>query len=227
MKIIYTVTILFLFTQKVFAQNLTIGLSYNHLMAKQLDKAIETYNISRPFLKLKQNKLINGINGEIGYFFMSNKMIKQGIHFNYSFYNSKIRNENLLNVLSLHITNLNYVICFKLEKLKRLTPEIQLGATSSLLTRKINNEYLVIDDKKYISNGYGFNSGFKLTYVVFNRSSYSLAPYFFLGYTPFLFAPKNEAVINGTQHLITKNWTSLFNFKIGICYQLNRGTNRN
>ena len=90
----------------VSGQELKIDASYEYLYAYQWDKAIQTYNFSRPFEKEKQALLSNGINTSVSYIFKNKNHFKHGINFAYSFFQSAAENENFNNNLNLHFFNL-------------------------------------------------------------------------------------------------------------------------
>ena len=58
------------------AQKIEADLSYKYIFASNWDKAIQTYNFSRPFLTEKQPLFMHGINGSVAYIFKSeNKFV--------------------------------------------------------------------------------------------------------------------------------------------------------
>jgi len=200
-----------------FAQNLSVGLSYNYIYSKQYDKSIQSYNFSRPFLEHKQPLFMHGITSDISYIFKNGETFKHGIHVSYSFFGSKAINQNYSNYLHLHLVDLNYVI--RLEnrgKFKELFEEINLGASTSGLYRRINGEAFLVDDEKSKSMGIGVNIGVKVGYHLFKHPRHQLSPFVFYGYTPYLYAPKNEALINATQTLITKPYLNAMSFRLGF-----------
>lgn len=79
----------------------------------------------------------------------------------------------------------------------------------------------MVDDKKSKSLGIGGNIGVKIGYHLYKHNIHQFSPFVFLGYTPYIFSPKNEAVINATQELITKNYMYALNIRIGFTYEIN------
>ena len=205
------------------AQQLTTGLSYNYIYSKQLDKAIQTYNFSQPFLTKKQPLFINGLNASLAYVFSNEKQFKHGIHLSYSNFRSLASNENFNNLLNLHFINLDYLFHYENEeKFKKLYAELSAGFTGSGLYRKINGDAFEYDDKKSKSLGVGAAISLKIGYYLIQKSKSSLSSFVCLGYTPYLFAPKNEEVLNATKELTGKNWTGILNIQIGLKYHLKR-----
>jgi hypothetical protein len=62
------------------SQEIETDLSYKYMFASNWDKAIQTYNFSRPFLTEKQPLFMHGINGSISYIFKSENKFKQGLN---------------------------------------------------------------------------------------------------------------------------------------------------
>jgi len=205
-----------------FAQSISIGLSYNYLYSKQLDKSIQLYNFSRPFLENKQPLFINGITADVAFLFKNKKQIKHGINATYSYFGSEAKNINYSNRFNLHFINLNYLIYLaNAEKFKKLYSEIHMGVSSSALYRRLNGEAFMVDDKKSKSLGIGANIGAKIGYHLSKHNIHQFSPFVFFGYKPYIYAPKNEAVINATQELITKNYMYALNVRIGFTYKIN------
>ena len=62
-----------------FAQSISFGVSYNYLYSKQLDKSIQLYNFSRPFLENRQPLFINGITTDVAFLFETKKQINTAL----------------------------------------------------------------------------------------------------------------------------------------------------
>ena len=52
-----------------------------------------------------------------------------------------------------------------------------------------------------------------------------LSPFIALGYTPYLYSPNTEAVINQTKGLLEKNWTGALTGQIGFSFHLRKQVN--
>ena len=220
----YTLILLLLISgTNSFAQSISVGLSYNYLYSKQLDKSVQLYNFSRPYFEHKQPLFIDGITADVLYLFKNKKQIKHGITATYSYFGSKAINKNYTNRFNLHFVNLNYVIRLaNEEKRKHFFGEMHVGVSSSVLYRRLNGEVFLVDDEKYKSLGIGGNIGIKMGYHLYSHGMHQISPFVYVGYTPYLYAPKNEAVINATQELITKAYMYALNFRIGFCYEINK-----
>lgn len=223
MRPLSIIFILFIVGQPGFGQTISVGLAYNYLYAKPMNECIDVYNFSRPFLENKQKKLTHGISLDAGYLFEQSNPIKHGFCASYSYFGSVAKNTNHTNRFNLHLINLNYLIRFtNIKKISKLYTELHVGITSSVLNRILNGEAVRDDDKKITSMGIGGNIGFKIGYGLYKNNKHQLAPYIFCGYRPYLYAPKNESVINATQGLISTPFLNIMNFSLGVCYQFNK-----
>lgn len=217
--------ILFLLFEEItgFAQSLSVGWSYNYLHSKQFDRSIQSYNFSRAFLENEQPLFMHGLCLDINYVFKNEQPLKYGVHANYTYFGSKAINPNYTNYLHLHLVNVNYILRFENSgKFKGLYEEISLGASSSGLFRRINGEVFLVDGERFKSLGIGGNIGVKVGYHLFKYQTYKLSPFVFCGYIPYLYAPKNEAVINGTQTLITSPYLNSITLKIGLILDMTK-----
>jgi hypothetical protein len=208
------------------AQEFKADISYKYMFANQWDKAIQTYNFSRPFLIDKQPLLMNGLNASVSCVFKSPKKVKHGINLSYSYFRSLSENDNLENKLKLHFLNLGYVLHYeKTGKLEGLYIDFIISITSSALYRRVNGEAFKYDDTKSKAFGIGGDIGLKFGYYVKLKKKYYLSPFIALGYTPYLYSPNTEAVINQTKGLLEKNWTGVLTTQIGISFHLRKQVN--
>lgn len=201
------------------AQEFKIDVSYQYLYSGQWDKAIQTYNFSRPFLKEKQPLLMNGLNASSSYIFKNEKYIKHGLYLGYSYFRSLAENENLINKLNLHFVSIGYLLHYEnLEKHKGLYADLIISARSSVLYRKVNGEPFVYDEKRSKALGIGGDLQFKLGYCFNLKNKSYVSPLIAVGYTPYFYASNSESVINQTKTLASKSWTSILTVQLGIAY---------
>lgn len=206
------------------AQEWKIELSYKYMYAKEWDKAIQEYNYSRPFLTEKQPLLIHGANASGSYIFKSEKHIKHGINLAYSYFRSAAENEYLDNTLHLHGLNLGYILQYENpEKSKGLYIDLIIAATSSALLRNVNGEPFVYDDSQSKAFGIGGDLSCKLGYRMALGGQSSLSPFVLAGYTPYMYSPNTEAVINETKGLVGPNWTSILSAQVGLAFHMKTG----
>ena len=203
------------------AQEFKIDVSYNYLHSYQWDKAIQTYNFSRPFIAEKQPLLIHGLNSSLSYIFKSIKNFKHGINISYSYFRSSAQNENLENSLNLHFLNLGYLIHYdRIEKLKGVYTELIIAAKSSGIFRNINGAPFEYDETTSKAFGIGGDFCLKTGYYLRLKNKICLSPFISIACTPYLYSPNSEAVINQTKGLTIKNWTGILTTQIGLTFQI-------
>jgi hypothetical protein len=113
----------------------------------------------------------------------------------------------------------------KTGKLEGLYTDFIISITSSALYRRVNGEAFKYDDTKSKAFGIGGDIGLKFGYYVKLKKKYYLSPFIALGYTPYLYSPNTEAVINQTKGLLEKNWTGVLTTQIGISFHLRKQVN--
>jgi len=203
------------------AQEIEADLSYKYMFANNWDKVIQTYNFSRPFLTEKQPLFMHGINGSVSYIFKSENKFKQGINASYSHFNSYAENVNFVNQYNLHFLNVGYMLRYEsTEKLKGLTTDFILSASSSALFRNVNDEPFIFDDTRSKAFGIGGDLSVRTSYSFNLKNKIRLSPFVQIGYTPYLFSPNTEAVINQTSGLVSPNFTDIFSSQIGLKFRL-------
>lgn len=199
------------------SQEIEVDLSYKYMFANNWDKAIQTYNFSRPFLTEKQPLFIHGINGSVSYIFKSENKFKQGINASYSHFSSYAENVNFVNQYILHFLNVGYILRYEsTEKWHGLTTDFILSASSSALFRNVNDEPFIYDDSRSKASGIGGDLSIKTSYSFNLKNNIRLSPFIQIGYTPYLYSPNTEAVINQTTGLITPDYTGVFTSQIGV-----------
>ncbi len=203
------------------SQEIEVDLSYKYMFANNWDKAIQTYNFSRPFLTEKQPLFIHGINGSVSYIFKSENKFKQGINASYSQFSSYAENVNFMNQYILHFLNVGYILRYEsTEKWHGLTTDFILSASSSALFRNVNDEPFIYDDSRSKAFGIGGDLSVKSSYSFNLKNNIRLSPFIQIGYTPYLYSPNTEAVINQTTGLITPDFTGVFTSQIGVKFRV-------
>ena len=216
MRTLFLLLFLFLFIGAQ-SQEIEVDLSYKYMFANNWDKAIQTYNFSRPFLTEKQPLFIHGINGSVSYIFKSENKFKQGINASYSQFSSYAENVNFMNQYILHFLNVGYILRYEsTEKWHGLTTDFILSASSSALFRNVNDEPFIYDDSRSKAFGIGGDLSIKTSYSFNLKNNIRLSPFIQIGYTPYLYSPNTEAVINQTTGLITPDYKGVFTSQIGV-----------
>ncbi|MGL5891132.1 MAG: hypothetical protein ACRC3B_14680 [Bacteroidia bacterium] len=205
------------------AQTVAADFSYNYMYSGQWDKAIQTYNFSRPFLSQKQPVLMHGANASLAYLFQSDRKVKQGIGLSYSFFRSTAENDNFLNALNLHLLNLSYIFHVECSgKMSGFYSDILFSATAGTLNRRINGEPLLVDESRAKALSIGGSINLKSGYYLKPKNRTTLSPFIAVGFCPYLYAPNAEGVINQTQELSGKEWTMLLTVQAGLGIYFNR-----
>jgi hypothetical protein len=208
------------------AQSFSAELSYSYFYSGQFDKAIQTYNFSRPHLSQKQPLLMHGASAGLSYLFQSDRSVKQGIGISYSRISSTAENDNFENTLNLHLLDLSYLFHHEYSgKLSGLYAQLLISAKAGLLNRRINGEPLVVSDENLKATSIGGSVNLKSGYYLKTKGRTLLSPYIALGYCPFLYAPNAEGVINQTSELSGRSWTMLLTAQVGLGIRFNRKTN--
>ena len=203
------------------AQELKLDLSYKYIYSKQWDRAIQTYNFSRPFLTKKQPLLMNGLNTSLSYVFKNEKHFKHGINLSYSYFRSSAENENFNNSLNLHFINLGYLLHYENpDKWEGVYSELIVSSTLSGLFRNLNGEPFEYNETKSKALGIGGEINLKVGYYLKLKNKSYTSPFISFGYTPYLFSPNSEAVINQTKELASKNWTAILSPQIGMTFHI-------
>ncbi|MDH4472267.1 MAG: hypothetical protein QE487_06645 [Fluviicola sp.] len=201
----------------VVAQKVRVGASYTYLYAGQWDKAIQTYNFSRPFLTKPQPLLIHSAGVSGTYFFGDDneKMLKHGIRLSYNYARSTAENTNFTNILQLHLLTPGYVMHWKIGE-KALYAEASVSVLTSGLFRQVNSEPVSDDDTPVRAFGIGGLIEAEFGYRKLFPAKNSIDPFVSVGYAPYLFSRNSEAVLNQTSGLTGRNWTGLLQLKVGV-----------
>ena len=217
---------LFFTFNSIKAQEFRTDISYKYIFANKWDKAIQTYNFSRPFLEEKQALLMHGLNASVSYIFKSSSSFKHGINISYSYFKSSAENENLNNILNLHFLNLGYIIHYENnEKTKGLYTDLIISAVSSGLFRNVNDEPFEYDGTRTKAFGIGGDMSVRAGYYLNLKNKINLSPFVLVGYTPYFYSPNSEAVINQTKGLVSNNWTGIFTTQVGLTFHIRHQQN--
>jgi len=223
MRKITLILVLFFKTFLLKAQETNLGFSCDFISASQWNEMIQTYNTSRPFIINKQPLFSFGPGVSVSQTLISHKKISQGITISYSFLKSKAINENFTNTFNLHLLNLGYFIRYSYsEKGNGAFGELQISTISSGLFRNVDNVPFVYDDARSKAYGIGGNICLKAGYWFDKIKNLDFAPFFQVGYVPYLYAPNSESVINETSGITGKENTGIFNLKTGLLLSLKR-----
>jgi len=214
-------SMLFYTLSNTIAQEFRSEVSYKYMFANKWDKAIQTYNFSRPFLTEKQPLLIHGLNTSISYIFKSSKRLKHGINLSYSYFKSSAENENVNNIFNLHFLNMGYIIHYQNnENAKGLYADLIISAVTSALFRNVNDEPFEYDETRSKAFGIGGDLSIRAGYSLSLKNKIHLSPFALVGYAPYIYSPNSEAVINQTKGLVGYNWTGIYTTQIGLIFHI-------
>jgi hypothetical protein len=195
------------------------GLVY--MFAPQWDKAIQTYNFSRPFLENQQPLFDIGGGISATQIFGSKNRLKHGFSLSGFSFESRAKNESFENVLRLGILKPTYLMhFFNSDKTSGLYTEFGLSLVISVLSRKVNGSLFDFNEGRYRAYGIGGEISNKVGYRFEKKGKLSFSPFVALAYTPYLYSPNTEGLINQTQGLASKSWTPIFNAQIGVSFGL-------
>ncbi len=221
MRVISLFIVLFFLHLNSIAQEFKIAASYNYLFANQWDKAIQTYNFSRPFNYEKQPLFMHGLTASGTYIFKSAKQLKHGINLSYSLFRSSSENENLDVKLHLNFLKLSYLLHYEYkEKLKNLYTDFIFSATTSALFRNVNGKPFTYDEEKSKAFGIGGDICVKMGYFMKFKNKNGLSPFVLIACTPYFYSPNTEAVINQTKGLASKSSTAILSAQMGMAFHI-------
>jgi hypothetical protein len=142
----------------------------------------------------------------------------------YSFFRSSAENINFENILNLHLLNLGYVIHYEnKEKMNGLYSDLTISALSSGVYRNVNGEPFIYDEKTSKAFGIGGDIQLKFGYYFKLKNKSYISPFIAASYTPFIYSPNFEGVVNQTKGLTSNNWTGLLNAQVGLSFHIKRG----
>lgn len=215
--------LLFFAHSVLFAQIFKAEISYSYFYSNKWDKAIQTYNFSRPFISEKQPLLAHGLSSSFGYIFNSSSALKQGMNISYSNFSSNAENENFNNTLSLHFLRLGYLLHYSCKgKLQQFYTELTLSVATSGLFRSVNGAAIQSEETPIKALGIGPNLDLKLGYNLLSKNRFSISPYAAIAYNPFFYSPNAEAVINQTIGLTADTWTGFLMAQLGFSFHLKK-----
>lgn len=215
--IVSSVLIVFVGIVNLNAQKFELSVAYSYLHSKQWTNAIQTYNFSRPFLEEEQPLLSNGIYLSGTTFLKSETKNKRGVEFNYTLASSKAFNTNFNNTLNMHLVGIDYYLRhLYLSETKGLYTEVSVGLLLSGLFRRIDGENLIVDDSKAKALGVGIKINLKNGYILNLGDHNYLNPFVNVGYSPYLYSPNLEAVINQTKGMLMGDWSRFATVQIGL-----------
>jgi hypothetical protein len=203
------------------AQRLYIGGGYTWLYAPQWDKAIQTFNFSRPFAG-QQRLLKDGVQIQGTYLVGAGKRARQGVSLSYSYVGSSA-GYGLTNNLRLHLVKPGYLWHFHGSGwLQNMWVNIAASAVVGILNRSVQGATYIYPDAQTTAWTIGGSADVTCAYKLpMHPAGMQIYPYVQAGYAPYVYAPNAEPLLNQTKQLTSKNHTGIFTATFGVV--LSRG----
>lgn len=219
-KIVFLAVALLGIASGVGAQVLSVDVSYQYLSAKQWNRAVQTYNFSRPFLPERQPLFASGAGVLLGYGFPAAQRVQHGVELAYAYFRSAAENVDFNNTLNLHFLQLGYQARYPMTE--HLYLDLVVSAKASGIFRNINGERLEDDEARAYALGVGGDLTLRVGYRIRMGSGQYIAPFVAVGYTPYLYAPNVEPVINQTKRLVGGGSTGIATAQVGARFEIGR-----
>lgn len=196
------------------SQMLRYNAGYAYLYSQQLDRAIQTYNFSRPNLSEKQPLLQHGLQGGISYLFKSENNWQHGLGFNYTFHTSVASNPNARVRLNYQMFDIGYIANVQ-SKSEKFNAEIGISGVAGVMNRKLNGATFKSDDSPVRSLQFGGLVRVQLGYAINIGNNAKLSPFAGLSFAPYFSEGQSEIVINQTSTLLDEEYTTFFRVELG------------
>lgn len=216
MKYLIATLFILAFAADIDGQQFRFGAGYNYTYSPRWDKAIQTYNFSRPDLEKKQPLLIHGYYAGASMFFYET-LYATGISVSYHYTRSAVKNDNFDASLHLHLISLGYLLHYeKPVASNSIYFEGQLSLLVGGIFRQVNGEALQNDGKKIRAPGLGGEIGISAGYRIALNERFGLSPFLQVRYSPWYYSPASEAVLNQTIGLSGPKWAMILSGQVGI-----------
>lgn len=222
MKIGFFVTSLVLLcASSLFAQGYTATISYGYLHAPQWNKAIQTYNFTRPFLDTPQPLISTGI--QVTMELPIKPRGNSHLMLDLAWYRSSAKNPNFETVLNQYLLEVGYLRHLFSDQLPdQFSIKAGVAIVGGVLLRSINGEPLVYDESSANALGIGGGVRLKVTYDLIDNGKIRCGPFLGFQYIPYYYTPNTEAILNQTTGLSGKESTTIFGSRVGIVVAFGR-----
>lgn len=216
MKIgLFVTSLVFFSISSLVAQGYTASISYGYLHAPEWNKAIQTYNFSRPFLDTPQPLISTGAQATLELPLKPNG--NSSLLLDVAWYRSSAENVNFEATLNQYLLQVGYLRHLLSDQLPdRFSIKAGVSIIGGALFRGINGEPLVYDESSAKALGIGGGIRLNVNYYFINNGKIRCGPFLGGQYLPYYYAPKSEAILNQTTGLTGKEWTSIFGARVGI-----------
>ncbi|NOQ75027.1 MAG: hypothetical protein GQ574_23645 [Crocinitomix sp.] len=203
------------------SQTVRIDLGYSHLYSLQLDRAIQTYNFSRPNLTEKQPFIQHGFISAVTVYFKRNENLKSGFSAKHTYFSSSVSNPNAAIKFNYHMFDLGYALNYR-KPSSKLFGEVGVYAVVGSLTKQLNGEPFTSDGSPVHSWQFGGLINLNLGYLMTISERLKLAPFISANFSPYLSKGESESVINQTSGLVYESYTTFFRFEAGLSIHYDR-----
>ena len=201
------------------AQITSVEAAGNYLYSGQWDRAIQTLNFNR-FNFGTQPLLRFGFT--VGTSYRFNKTSSPyGLSGRYGLVWSVNDFPGRSTVLQLHQLAIHYTYTWKPSDQQPLFICLSGGALSTLLLRKIESQYYVYDERVARAVGIGPELALRTYYTLRENSKFTWSPFLSCTYSPFLWSPQTEALINQTGGFTSNAFTMLTQVQLGVIFNIN------
>ncbi|MCB9235577.1 MAG: hypothetical protein H6581_28230 [Bacteroidia bacterium] len=221
-KVIFILLGLFLGGQVVLAQQFSLGLSYQWLHASQWNKAVETYNFSRPFLTEKQPLLRSGVRLDAAWILRENGKFSWGPALAASFHHSAADNPNYDIAIHAFLLDLGVRLQYlvPIGQNSSLNLSFTPAVTGAMLTRSLNGEIVIVgpgeEDQPLRKAGVGLGLNFQLAFDLPMGQNWKISPLLGVNYDPMVWVSRSEVVFNEATVGELRSVTSLIRFQGGF-----------
>lgn len=210
------------------SQEFGISVSYQYLYAKEWNKAVQTYNFSRPFLTEKQPLLKHGIRLGAYYLFDTSKPFAWGPSVSISLHQSRADNNNFNINLQSFLMDLGMKLQYR-PRLGDAASPLYMGITPHLtglgLYRKLDGDVIIVEDDEeeempVRSLGMGFGFNFQLGYDLNLGKGLIVSPLLGVDYSPMVWGNRSDVVFNEASVGDLKTSTSMVRWQLGLSMRM-------
>ncbi len=212
--------LVFLCSNSLVAQGYSASISYEYLHAPEWNKAIQTYNFTRPFLASPQPLISTGVQATLEYPLKPSG--NSSLMLDLAWYRSSAENVNFEATLNQYLLQVGYMQQLLSGQSDQLTINAGLTIVGGALFRRINGAPLVYDETNAKALGIGGGIRLKVNYFLIDNEKIRCGPFLGVQYIPYYYAPNTEAILNQTTGLTGKEWTSIFGSRVGIIVAFER-----
>ena len=200
---------------------------YQNVTAKQWNRAIQTYNFSRPFLEEKQPNLAGAAQVGMSYLFKNKTPFRYGPGIQYAMVRSTAENGGETDRIQVQwpelVFHFRYYYSFRDSASgpsNALYIETAPGFSILTMERRIDGELQTVDDTEQRFTGYGVALHTQVGFSWRVSEKLALEPYFSYTYDPLINIPESPVLINQTENFDLREGTSAGRLRLGLAIRL-------